>query len=103
MDAHQPWRLLKGHVFGHGIAPVAALRDVTQITQALHERRPRFRNARRIPSDLPWLLREAVARQRWDDEVEGVGLGPAMRGGISQRPDDLHLLDDRTWPAMSDD
>src|SRR6266404_4479849 len=35
--------------------------------------------------------------------MEGVLCGCAMGGWIRQRLNDLHLLDDRAWPAMRDD
>ena len=56
-----------------------------------------------IPAGRGRLAREAVARQRRDDDVEGVRGAAAMRGRIGQRLDDLQLLDDRAGPAVGDD
>jgi len=82
---------------------VAALRDVSCVTEALHQRRPRLGDADGIPSRRRRLAREAVARQRRNHEVERVGCAPAVRRGIGERIDDLELLDDRAWPSMRDD
>ena len=86
-----------------GIAPIAALRHVFGVAEALHQRRPGFRDGDGIPSRLRRLAGEAVARQRRNHDMECIRRGAAMGGGIGQRLDDLHLLDDRAGPAMRDD
>ena len=49
------------------------------------------------------LAREAIARHRRDDHVEGIGRSAAVRRGIDQGVDDLQLLDDRARPAVRDE
>ena len=44
-----------------------------------------------------------MARQGRDDDIERIGLVCTMRRRVGQRPDDLHLLDERARPAMRDD
>src|SRR5258705_1675902 len=101
--ALSPRRLLQSHHLRYGIAPIATLRNVFCVAEALHERRPRFRNANGIPSRRRRFAREAVARQRWNHEMECICRGPAVRRRIRQLSDDLHLLDDLAGPAMRDD
>ena len=98
-----PGGCLQRHDLRDGVAPVAALRHVLRVAEALHQRRPRLRDARRVPAGRGRLAGEAVAGQRRDHEVERVRRGPAVRGGIGQRLDDLQLLDDRAGPPVRDD
>ena len=103
VNAEQSRRLLQRHHLRDGIPPVAALRHVVRVAEALHQRRPRRGDADGIPAGRRRLAGEAVARQRRDHEVEGVRCAAAMRRGIGQRIDDLQLLDDRAGPAVRDD
>ena len=56
-----------------------------------------------IPAGGGRLAREAVAGHRRNHQVERIRCAAAMRGGIGQRVDDLHLLDDRSGPSVRDD
>ena len=49
------------------------------------------------------LAREAVAGYRRNHDVERVRCAAAVCGGIGERFDDLHLLDDRSGPSVRDD
>ena len=103
MDAEQARRLLDRHQLGDGIAPVTTLSDIFRVPEALHEHGPGLGDARRVPTRLRRLAREAVARERRDDDVEGVLGASAVCGWVGQRLDDLQLLDDRTRPTVGDD
>ena len=94
---------MQGHLFGDERSPIAALRDIPIVAEALHQHDPRPRDALRIPAGFRRLAGKAVARHRRDHDVERVRFGAAMRGGVGERIDDLQLLDDRTGPAVRDD
>ena len=98
-----PGGLQQGQLLGDGIAPVAALRDVAVVAEALHQLGPRPRDADRVPAGLGRLAREPVARQRRDHEMEGVRRVGAVCRGIGERLDDLELLDRRARPPVRDD
>ena len=84
--------------------PVAALRAVARIAEAIHQHRPGLTRCDRRPSPSSvGLSREAEAGQRRTDDVKRVGGVAAVRGRIGQRLDHLVELDDRTRPAMGDD
>ena len=87
----------------HRRAPVAALRAVARIAQALHQLGPGRGDAVDAPAGGRGLAGEAEARQRRADHVEGIGGVAAMRDRIDQRLDHLVELDDRARPAMGDD
>ncbi len=81
-------------------APISALGHITGVAQPLHEHRPRFGDTRQAPSAGRGLVGEAIAGERWHDDVEGV-LGSATVGrGIGQRGDDFEEFDDRARPSV---
>ena len=81
----KPGRLLQRHLLGDRIAPVAALRDVARVAEALIS----IAQARAMRCGSQpvcgRLAREAVAGQRRDHDVEGVGGAAAVGGRIGQR------------------
>ena len=46
---------------------------------------------------------KTVARHRRNHDIERIGCISAVRGGIGQRIDDLHLFGDRAGPSVRDD
>ncbi len=103
VDAEQSLRRLHTHQVDDDRAPVAALRHVARVTEALHQHIPRTRDALGTPARRGRLAGEAVARHRRNHDVEGVGCGATMRGRIGERLDDLELFDDRAGPSVRDD
>ena len=84
-------------------SPIAALRAVSRITQAIHQHRPARCNTVDAPAGCLRLPGEAKARQRRTDDVKRVGGVAAVRGRIGQRLDHLVKLDHRARPAVRDD
>ena len=103
VNAEQPFSLLARHRAGDGSAPIAALRNVAGVAEALHQFRPGSRDTVGIPTSILRPAGEAVTRHGRDDDVEGVLGATAMRGWIRERIDDLKLLDDGSRPAVGDD
>ncbi len=103
MDAEQPLGCLAAHRVGDGGAHVAALGDVARVAEAVHQLRPRVRDAAVLPAELGRLAREAVAGQGRQHQVECVLGGAAVRGRVGQRADGLQQLDDRAGPAVRHD
>src|SRR5206468_4655347 len=56
-NAGQSRRLLQSHLLGDRIAPIAALRHVARISEAVHQNGPGARDALRIPAGRGWLAR----------------------------------------------
>ena len=98
-----PCRCLHTHLVDDERTPIAALRGVALVSQALHQGGPCPGNAFGAPAGRGRLAREAVARHRRNDQVKRVRGAPAVGRGIGQRLDDLELLDDRAGPAVGDD
>ena len=103
VDAEQFRSRLHAHLFGDDGAPIAALRHVLRVPQALHQHAPGTRDVGGIPAGGGRLARVPVARNRRNHQMERIRCAPAMRGGIGQGIDDLHLLDDRAGPSVRDD
>jgi hypothetical protein len=83
------------------IAPqVAALRRVARVAQALHQRVPCAGDAVGVPAGARGLLREAVARDRRQHEVEGVFSAAAVRSGIGEQAHGVQQLEHRAGPAV---
>ena len=95
--------VLRAERGGHRGAPVAALRAVARVAQAIHQLGPGRGDAIDAPAGGRGLGREAEAGQGRADHVEGVGGIAAVLHRIDQRFDHLVELDDRTGPAMGDD
>jgi hypothetical protein len=91
------------HLRGDERAPVAALRPVAPVAEAAHQLDPGPGDPFGGPARLGGRSREAVAGDRRDHQVEGVGGVAAVRRRIGQRPDDLEELRDRARPAVGDD
>ena len=103
VNANQSWRCLHTHHVDDERTPIAALRGVALVSQALHQGGPCPGNAFGAPAGRGRLAREAVARHRRNHEVKRVRGAPAVGRRIGQRLDDLELLDDRAGPAVGDD
>ena len=103
MNAEQFRGCVRAHLFGDDRAPIAALRHELRVAEALHQHDPRACDVLRIPADGARLAREAVAGHRRNHHMERVRGAAAVCGGIRERFDDLHLLDDRSGPAVRDD
>ena len=103
MDAEQPLGRLAAHRVGDGGAHVAALGDVAGVAEAVHQLRPRLRDAAGVPAELGRLAGEAVAGQGRQHEVERVLGVAAVSGRVGQRADGLEQLDDRAGPAVRHD
>ena len=103
VDAEQPLGCLAAHRVRDGGAHVASLGHVARVAEAVHQLRPRARDAAVLPAELGRLAGEAVAGQGRQHQVEGV-LGPsAVRGRVGERADDAEQLDDRARPAVRHD
>jgi hypothetical protein len=100
VDAEQTVGCLARHRGRDRGAPVAPLRDVARMSQALHQHRPRACDAVGAPAGGGGLARKPVARQRRNHHVECVRRAAAVPSGIGERLDDLQLLDDRAGPAV---
>src|SRR3984885_10660721 len=83
--------------------PVAALRNVVRVAEALHQLCPGPRYAGRAPAELAWLAGVSVARYRRDHQVKGVRCARAVGGRVGEQVDDAEHLDDRAGPAVRDD
>ena len=94
---------VRAHLLGDDRAPIAALRHELRVPEALHQHDPGTRDVLGIPAGGGRLAREAVAGHRRNHQVERVRCAAAMCGGIGERFDDLHLLDDRSGPSVRDD
>ncbi len=95
--------ILRAERGGHGGAPVAALRAIAGVAQAIHQLGPGGRDAIDAPAGGLGLVREAEAGQRRTDHVEGVGGIATVRGRVDQRFDDLVEFDNRAGPAVGED
>jgi hypothetical protein len=90
VDADQPVGLLERHVGRHARPEVAALGAVALVAEALHQPVPQ---PRRVARGVPrWPLREAVAGERRDHEVEA-----------AQVRHELEVLDERARPPVGED
>ena len=103
MNANQFRVALRGHHVRDDRAPIAALRDIARVPEALHQHRVGTCDAVGAPASLGRLARKPVARHRRNHHVESVHCLPTMRRGIDQGIDDLQLLDDRTRPSVRND
>ena len=94
---------MSSHCLGDDRPPVTALGDVSRVSQASDQLRPGSRDVIWVPTRRRGLLREAVAGQGRQYQVERVLGGPAVRGRVGERADDLEHLDHRAGPAVGDD
>ena len=98
---------LRGRLDRHGVrdlsAHVAALRDVSRVSQAPHQHDPSARDAGMIPTGRRRLAREPITGDRRDHDVEGVLRAASEGRGVGERADELDLLEDRTGPPVRDD
>src|SRR5690606_28257001 len=83
--------------------PVAALRYPMLVTEHSHQDSPSARGSFGTPFSIRWPLREAVPRDRWNDDVERVGCIAAMRDRVGQWTDNVEKLYDGTGPAVRQD
>src|SRR4029077_7556348 len=78
VNAEQSRRRLARKLGGDDRTPVAALRDVARVAEPSHQLGPDTRNVLRTPTGGGWSAREAVARNRWNHDVERVSGGAAV-------------------------
>ena len=103
VDTDQFGRRLQSHLLRHRIPPIAALRHISRVSEALHQHGPGACDADGVPAGRGRLARKAVSRQRRDHQMERVRCARAMCRWIGQWIDNLQLLDDRPGPSMGDD
>ena len=84
-------------------AAVVAVPAVALIPQPPHESRPRLGGAVAVPTRTGSRAGEPTARPGGDHDIEGVRRVTAVGGGIGERTDDVQILQDRHWPAVSQD
>ncbi len=82
---------------------VPALGPVALVAQAPHQLGESPGGAGHLPTGLPNGCGEPETGQGGGHNVEGVGGIASMGDGVSQRPDDVHELDDGTGEAVADD
>ena len=102
MNRDETGRLLLGHPTRNARAPVATLRDIAAVAQALHQLCPGVGNAGETPPRFGRLVRKAKPGEGRDYDVKGFIGFTAMGRRVHQRSDDLHKFDDRSRPAMSE-
>ncbi len=73
------------------------------VSQSLHQYGPGARDACGVPSRGRRPFREAVARHRGYDEMEGVLRASAVGRGVGERVDHLQEFEDRARPAVGQD
>ena len=78
------------------------MRAVARIAQVREQPIPQFSDARRSVAGLGWDLGEAIPRQRWHEDVEGVRGIAAVGAGIGQRFDDLVEFVESAGPAVGE-
>jgi hypothetical protein len=89
MDAEQSGGSLARHCVGDDRSPVTTLGHIMLVSQTVHQYGPGARNAVGSPACALRLAREPIARDRGQDEVEGI-LRPSPVGrGVGERADDL--------------
>ena len=90
------------HVRGDERTLVTPLDPIAFVTEPAHQGGECARNARVSPPGPAERSREAVARNRWNHEMEGVGRVPATRTRIGQWADHVEELDDRSGPSVDE-
>jgi hypothetical protein len=100
MDADEVRRAMRAQPRGDERAPVAALRGVTVVAQAEHERVEHRSDVRQRAAALIGREGKRVARQRRCHDRERVGRIAAVRGGIGEQRDQLHELEHGAGPAV---
>jgi hypothetical protein len=103
VNGEQFGRSKKGHLFGDEVAPVAALRDVFLVAEAIHQGDPGAGDAGDVPAGGGWFAGVAVAGHGRDHYVECIGCAAAVGCGVRKRVDDFELFHDGAGPAVSDD
>ncbi len=102
MDAGAVRRILPADALRDGRAPVAALREIAGVAEALHKSRPGLRDALHAPAGDRWFAGQAITGQRGAHDMEGVGSRAAEAHRIDQRLDNLVEFHDGTGPAVRD-
>ena len=102
MDGDEPRGRLDRHRVRDLSAHVAALRDVSRVSEAPHQLDPSARHAGVIPAGRLRLAREP------EPGIDGITTSKASSArprtrGIGERADELDLLEDRTGPPVRDD
>src|SRR4029077_7659356 len=102
MNGDKPRGLLLGHPARYTSAPITALRNVVAVTQARHQHCPGASNARKTPPRFCRFVRKTKPGEGGNYDVKGfIGFTTVGRR-VHQRSNDLHKLDDRPGPTMSE-
>src|SRR5580704_1082466 len=80
--------------------PIASLRYPALVAKAWHQRRPSAGYPVHVPARLDRLVGEGKAWERRHDHMERVLRPSPVAGGIAERADDLHELNDRSRPSV---
>src|SRR5712664_40520 len=80
--------------------PIASLRHPALVAKAWHQRRPGAGDPVHVPARLKRLVGEGKAWERRHDHMERVLRPTPVAGGIAERADDLHKLNDRSRPSV---
>src|ERR1700722_18786297 len=102
VNAEQLRSRLHTHGFSDNRAPISTLSHKFRVPKTLHQHDPGARDVSGIPPGCSRPARKAVARHRWDHDVECARWASAMGRGIGEWIDDLHLFDDRSRPSVRD-
>src|SRR2546426_7586611 len=103
MDAEQSRRRLARKLGGDDRTPVATLRDVARVAEALHQLGPDLRDVLRTPASGGRLAGKAVAGDRRDHDVESIRGGASVRDRIGEGPDGPEELEDPAPPTVRDE
>ena len=103
MESSQALRTLRAHEQAYPRPPVPALRDISVVAEARHQRVPRRGDALHAPAGMRRLVRKAVTRQRRRYDVKGVLRLAAEGCRIGERRNDFVKFDDRSRPAVGED
>ena len=103
MRAEQAVRVGFAETTGDDGTPIPTLRDVARIAELLHQLGHGVGDAVHAEPRRARRTREAVARHRGTDHVEGVARVAAVRLRIRERTQDLVELEDRARPSVGHD
>jgi hypothetical protein len=100
VHADDPVRGRAAHERGDEGAYVPALHAVAAVAEPVHQLGQRGGGAAIRPAGLGQRSGEAVAGQRRDDQMEGVGWVAAAGGRVGERADQVGEFHDRAGPAV---
>src|SRR5256885_13122793 len=103
MDAEQSRRRLARKLGGDDRTPVATLRDVARVAEALHQLGPDARDVLRTPTGGSWSARKAVTGNRRNHDIESVCGSASVRDRIGEWTDGPEEFEHRARPAVRDE